>query len=118
MGLSGSRASTVDTATLSICWLQRPGFLPGHLSVSQGFLQDLIGHIPSHVPGGGIWTTIALPGGTSGKESACHCRRYKRRRFDRWVGKIPPEEDMATHIESVLVSFFHKWLTSLSSTTC
>ena len=31
-------------------------------------------------------------GGASGKESACQCRRHKRRkrcRFDPWVGKIP-----------------------------
>ena len=27
--------------------------------------------------------------GTSGKESACQCRRCKRRGFDPWVGKIP-----------------------------
>ena len=26
---------------------------------------------------------------TTGKESACQCRRYKRHRFDSWVGKIP-----------------------------
>ena len=25
----------------------------------------------------------------SGKESACHCRRHKRCRFNPWVGKIP-----------------------------
>ena len=30
-----------------------------------------------------------FPGGTSGKEPACQCRRYKRLRFDPWVGKIP-----------------------------
>ena len=30
----------------------------------------------------------------SGKESACQCRR---RGFDPWVGKIPLEEEMATH---------------------
>ena len=30
-----------------------------------------------------------LPGGTSGKESVCQCRRCKRPRFDPWVGKIP-----------------------------
>ena len=29
------------------------------------------------------------PGGTSGKESACQCRRHKRYSFDPWVGKIP-----------------------------
>ena len=30
-----------------------------------------------------------FPGGTSGKEPACQCRRHKRHRFDPWVGKIP-----------------------------
>ena len=30
-----------------------------------------------------------FPGGTSGKEPACQCRRCKRHRFDPWVGKIP-----------------------------
>ena len=30
-----------------------------------------------------------LPGGASGKEPACQCRRHKRCRFDPWVGKIP-----------------------------
>ena len=31
----------------------------------------------------------SFPGGTSGKEPACQCRRHKRFRFDPWVGKIP-----------------------------
>ena len=30
-----------------------------------------------------------FPGGTSGKEPACQCRRHKRRGFNPWVGKIP-----------------------------
>ena len=30
-----------------------------------------------------------FPGGASGKEPACQCRRHKRNRFDPWVGKIP-----------------------------
>ena len=29
-----------------------------------------------------------FPGGTSGKEPACQCRRRKRCAFDSWVGKI------------------------------
>ena len=29
-----------------------------------------------------------FPGGTSGNESACQCRRFKRLRFDPWVAKI------------------------------
>ena len=30
-----------------------------------------------------------FPGGASGKEPACQCRRHKRCGFDPWVGKIP-----------------------------
>ena len=31
----------------------------------------------------------AFPGGPSGKEPACQCRRCKRCRFDPWVRKTP-----------------------------
>ena len=31
---------------------------------------------------------MGFPGGTDGKEPACQCRRYERRRFNPWVGKI------------------------------
>jgi len=27
-------------------------------------------------------------GGAAGEEPACQCRRYKKHRFDHWVGKI------------------------------
>ena len=30
-----------------------------------------------------------FPGGASGKESVCQCRRTKRHGFNTWVGKIP-----------------------------
>ena len=30
-----------------------------------------------------------FPGGTSGKEPACQCRRHKRHGFSLWLGKIP-----------------------------
>ena len=30
-----------------------------------------------------------FPGGTSGKQPACQCRRHKRCGFNPWVGKIP-----------------------------
>ena len=33
-----------------------------------------------------IW---GAPGGASGKEPSCQCRRCKRHRFDPWVRKIP-----------------------------
>ena len=32
---------------------------------------------------------IRFPGGTSGKEPACQCRKHKRLRFDLWVREIP-----------------------------
>jgi len=32
---------------------------------------------------------VGFPGGASGKESGCQCRRHKRCRFDPRVGKIP-----------------------------
>jgi len=41
---------------------------------------------------------LYLPGGASGKESACQCRRGKRYDgFDPWVKEDPLEEEMATH---------------------
>ena len=36
-----------------------------------------------------IYTQKGFPGGASGKESACPCRRCKRHGFDPWVRKIP-----------------------------
>ena len=32
---------------------------------------------------------LGFPGGASGKEPTCQCRRHKRCRFDPWVRKIP-----------------------------
>ena len=32
---------------------------------------------------------MGFPGGSSGKEPACQCRRHKRSGFDPWIGKIP-----------------------------
>jgi len=32
---------------------------------------------------------MVFPGGTSGKEPTCQCRRYKRLGFYPWVGKLP-----------------------------
>ena len=38
-----------------------------------------------------------FPGGNSGKDSAYQHRRYKRCKFNPWVGKDPLEKGMATH---------------------
>ena len=71
---------------------RRPAFLCILLSSTIQFFQDCICD---------IWYCLSLfsgfPAGAIGKEPACQCRRYKRRRFNPWVGKIPLEEGMATH---------------------
>ena len=40
-----------------------------------------------------IWLILILkrdfPGGTSGKEPTCRCRRHKRHRVNPWIRKIP-----------------------------
>ena len=36
-----------------------------------------------------VCATLGFPGGTSGKEPACQCRRHKRPRFHPWVRRIP-----------------------------
>ena len=39
-----------------------------------------------------------FPGGASGEEPACQCRKHKRHWFDPWVdGEDPLEKEMATH---------------------
>ena len=40
---------------------------------------------------------MGFPGGASGKELPCQCRRHKRRMCDPWVGVIPLEEGVAAH---------------------
>ena len=34
-------------------------------------------------------TYLGFPGGTSGKEPTCQCRRHRRLELDPWSGKIP-----------------------------
>ena len=44
------------------------------------FLIELTIHLPH-----------GFPGGASGKEPTCQCRRHKRPRFSPWVGRFPGE---------------------------
>ena len=78
-------------------------FLACFLSLT--WLQD--SHLPIKLPSQGLWTCasfhlgyslcrlsydfccFSFPGGTSGKESTCQCRRCKRHRLNPWVWKIP-----------------------------
>ena len=41
---------------------------------------------------------LGLPRWLSGKESACQCRRHRRRRFDPWVRKIPRRDWQPTPV--------------------
>ena len=38
-----------------------------------------------------------FPGGATGKEPACQCRRHKRPEFNPWVRKSPWRRTLATH---------------------
>ena len=44
-----------------------------------------------------VYSNLGFPGGISGKEPNCQCRRLKRLRFTPWVRKIPLQEGVATH---------------------
>ena len=72
---------------LEEAWQPSPVFLPGE------------SHGQRSLAGCSLWgckeSDIAqrsiggLPGGASSKESACKCRRHRRRGFHPWVGKVP-----------------------------
>ena len=49
-------------------------------------------HLSAIVHNDSAW---GFPGGTSGKEPACQCRRHKRHMFNTWVRKNPLEEGTA-----------------------
>ena len=53
-------------------------FTPNHEDILSRFLLSFID-----------LECMGFPGGASGKEPACQCRRHKRCGFDPWVRKIP-----------------------------
>ena len=68
-------------------------------------------------------TISGFPGGASGKEPICQCRRLKRLRFDPWVRKIswnrtrqpaPVFLPVEFHGQRSLVGYGQTWLTWLS----
>ena len=76
-------------------WQPAINFLP--TSVNQGLQRVKLGFL-----------LTGFPGGTSGKEPACQCRRYKRHGFHPWIRKIPLEECMATPSSMLIVIHSHK----------
>ena len=61
-----------------IPWTEEPDGLQTMGSRESDTTEQLNHHTPS-----------VFPGGVSGKEPACQCKRHKARRFDPWVRKIP-----------------------------
>ena len=57
----------------------------------QGTLKSLLKH--HSLKASTLWSSaffmVQLPGGNSGKEPICQCRKCKKIRFNPWVGKIP-----------------------------
>ena len=78
-------------SVLSLCWTTATQRSPLHPLLPP--VHDALGNARSqwperekcHCP----WAQGGFPGGASGKEPACKCRRHKRYGFDIWVGKIP-----------------------------
>ena len=63
---------------LKLSWIEFP------VVYNPRFLADILA-ITYHIS----LSIMGFPGGTSGKEPACQCKRFKRLRFNPWVGKIP-----------------------------
>ena len=78
---SPTRWTWVWVDSRSWWWTGRPGMLRfmGLQRVGHNWATEL------------NWTEwmIGLPSGTSDRESACQCRRHKRRGFNPWIRKIP-----------------------------
>ena len=75
--------------------LAKPG-LHAHTLVTSSNRRDRLSLSVSH-GGESVTPFLGFPGGASGKEPACQCRRHKGCGFNPWVGKIPLEEGMAAH---------------------
>ena len=72
-GQSGKFYSFVSISTNMILTARVTGWLFKNI-----YVNDLI-----------LSSTACFPGGASGKEPACQCKRRKSHRFEPWIGKIP-----------------------------
>ena len=91
--------SYTSCSTHPKCYLCEDSINPQYLSISQHLSQWLAIMSPDCTVSIYKARTVVLrilvypahrgfPGGTSGKEPMCQCRRHKRRGFYPWVGKI------------------------------
>ena len=56
-----------------------------------------------------LWVASYFPGGASGEESTCQCRRYKGHVFAPWIRENPLEESMVIH--SSILAWTIPWAT-------
>ena len=92
---SSTHVSVITATTRlspQVWFLQKPLYKPPCLLAS-----SLSSNPPEHDFYNMVKGKVGFPGGPSGKEPACYCRRYNRRGFDTWVGQDPLEESLATH---------------------
>ena len=95
-------SSTLRYALIHPWWEMGPAHLP-YLWFQLKYLDPCDLEFTFRWPGNTLHcSSLGFPGGTSGKEPACQCSRYKRLRFNPWVRKIPLEEGMTTHPFSYL----------------
>ena len=85
------RGLSVLGSFLSVRWLCRSATVVTQLSSSEFFYCKVVTpctgtptHLLLH-----LWMDKGFPGGASGKEPACQCRRHRRCRFHLWIQKIP-----------------------------
>ena len=74
-------ATHSSTLAWKIPWTEEPGRLRSMGSQRVG--HDWVTSLTHSTLG------MGFPGGASGKEPSCQCRRHKRCGFDPWVGKVP-----------------------------
>ena len=81
----------VNVKSLSRVWLLVTPWTAAYEALSMGFSrQEYWSGVPQPSPFLKNTTALmGLPGGTSGKEPICHCRRHKRCGFNPWIRKIP-----------------------------
>ena len=65
----------------------------GIIPSSSHFVTGQVPHLSTDTHTASIWGPFkappGFPGGSSGKEPTCQCRRCKRHGFNPWIGKIP-----------------------------
>ena len=77
-----------------LCLLPSPDLLPSSLSPQ---LPLPINHTYKNPCHRLCFWEVGLPRWLSGLKLCLQCRRHRRRGFEPWAGKIPLEEEMATH---------------------